>query len=95
MMPMSLMNPTPTVDDDIGPKFPKHANHVAQYFIAPNLFRLFGRLRISKILRAREIKFHAITARRRQQLLRTNQSQLRRLLRPQRILSAFAARQRQ
>jgi hypothetical protein len=45
-------------------------------------------------VRPREKQFHAIPARRRQQLLRSNQSQLRILLRPQIVLPALAPRYR-
>src|ERR1051326_4307828 len=93
MMPMSAVYAPPIVDHNVGTKLADQVHQVIEHLWSPNFFRFFGRLRKTEVPRAGEIEFHAVATRGGQQFLRSNQSQLRRLFWPQRILSTFASRQ--
>src|SRR5580704_6320249 len=95
MVAMPAMDAAPAVDHDVGPIRANHTDHFAENRVAPNLFRFLGRFRKAKVRRASKEKFYAVAARGREKFLSTDQTELRRLLRPQIILPAFAARERQ
>src|SRR5271154_676781 len=90
-MPMPRMHISKVADHNVRPEPADYAHHVFENLIAPDFLCFFGRLRESEVTRAREIEFHAIAARRREQLLRANQTELRRLLWSKIVLATFSA----
>ena len=94
MMAVAAVHAAPPVDDHVGAERANHAGHVFEDLIAPDFFGFFGRFRIAKILRTREIEFHAITASGGEKFLRSNQSQLRGLFGTKIVLPSFPPRQR-
>src|SRR4030081_3151745 len=68
-------------------------DHVLEHLVAPDPLRFFRRLRIAKIFGARKVEPHTIAPRCRQQFLRPDQSQLRRLFGAEVVLPALTARE--
>src|SRR6266436_366936 len=95
MMSMAAVHAPPAVDNNIRPECANHAHHFSEHRIAPHSFRFLGSFRESEIRCVCKKEFHTIATARRREFLRADQTKLRRLLRPQVVLSAFAARQRQ
>src|SRR5712664_4916242 len=93
MVAMSAVHSTPPIDDYVRAEVANDADHVLKNLIAPDFFGFLRSFRKSKIFRAREIDFHAVPARGGKKLLRSNQSQLRRLFRTEVILPALTAGQ--
>src|SRR5437870_7307468 len=91
MMSVAPVHAAPTINHHVRAKSPDYPDHILEDLIAPDLFRFLRCFRISKILGAREIEFHAVASRRRQQFLRADQSQLRSLFGAQIVLAALAA----
>src|SRR5580698_4313009 len=90
-MSVAAMHATPAVDDDVGTIGADDAHHFSENCIAPDFFRFLGRFRESKIWRTSKKEFYAVASRGGEQFLRADQSQLRRLLRSEIVLSAFTA----
>ena len=95
MLPVAGMNPSPTVDHDLRTKRANHADDVFERNVAPDSHRVFGAFREAEINRAREKMVHAVAVARREQFLGANDSELAALLRPDRVLAALAARDRE
>jgi hypothetical protein len=94
MLPVPVpRSPGKTQDDDVGPVFADHPNHVGkQMFAAPLLQSFRGCLRKSEIDSPGEKLFGAIDASRGQQFLRADDSERRALLGADEVLSALTAR---
>src|SRR5712692_97230 len=90
MMPVASVHAAPAVDHNVRAKSPDHADHVLEYLVAPDPFGLLRRLRIAEIFGSREVQPHAVAPSCRQQFLRPDQSQLRRLFGAQVVLPARA-----
>src|SRR5437016_3678319 len=92
MMSVARVHAPPAVNHKVWAKSADHADHVLEDLVAPDPFRFFGRLRIAKIFGSRKIEPHAVAPCCRQQFLRPDQSQLRRLLGAEVVLTTLAAR---
>src|SRR6266851_8652717 len=95
MMPVAPVDAAPAINHHVRAKSADHADHVLEYLIAPDPFGLLRRLRIAEIFGSREVQSHAVAASGRQQFLRPDQSQLRRLFAAQVVLPALTERQRE
>ena len=83
-------------DDDVGLKAADDANHVAQDALPPPFCeRLLGRFAVAEVDGAREELLAAVEASGCQQFLRANDAQVFRLLGPDQVLAALAARGRE
>src|SRR5229473_8095124 len=93
MMSVAPVHAAPAVNHKVRPKSADHMDHVLEDLVAPDPFRFFRRLRIAKIFGSRKVEPHAVAPRCRQQFLRPDQSQLRRLFGAEVVLSALTARE--
>src|SRR5260370_8578344 len=93
MMSVAPVHAAPAVDHNVRAKSADHEDHVLEDLVAPDPFRFLRRLRIAKIFGSRKVQPHAVAPCCRQQFLRPEQSQLRRLFGAKIVLPALAARQ--
>ena len=93
MMTVASVHPTPAINYNIGAESTDHADHILKDLVAPDPFGFLRRLRKAKVFSASKEKPHAVASGRRQQLLRADQSKLRRLFGAKIVLAALAARQ--
>ena len=85
-----------TGDDEVGSKFPDNPDDIRENFFAvPDAQGFLGGFREAEVVRASEELPAVVDTPRRQQLLRANDTELLAQLRPDQILSAVAARERQ
>src|SRR5438132_13054357 len=91
MMAVPAVHTAPAVNNNIGAESTDPPDHIFQDLVAPDPLRFLCSLRKTKIFSPRKVQPHAVAARRRQQFLRADQSELWRLFGAKIVLSALAA----
>ncbi len=85
------MHPAKIVNHNVWSKGADDAHHIREDLIAPNPFCLLRSFRETEIFGTGKKQLYTVAARSGQELLRSNQSKLRRLFGAEHVLAAFAA----